>query len=76
MVFGDIVTVFLLVFTTDVDSFDDATEDGEYEICVDVKVAVKVVVDDTVVIAASDPHITLNFPCNPPEIQKTGVNIF
>lgn len=67
MVFEDMVTVFSLMFNTDVNSFDDAIVDGEYDILVDVKVAVKVVVDDTVVIAASDgdPHITLKFPCNP-----------
>lgn len=64
-----------MVFSTDVDSLDDAIVDDACDNCVEVKVGVDIVVDEAVVDAASDryPHITLKLPFNPPENPGTGV---
>lgn len=66
MVFEDMVIVFLLMFNIDVNFFDDVIVDGEYDIFVDVKVVVKVVVDDMVVIVVfdGDLYIIFKFFCN------------
>lgn len=58
--------------TTDVDFIDDAKGDA-CDNCVEVKVVMETVVDDTVVV--EDPHVTLKFPYFPPEIQQTGEHI-
>lgn len=76
---GDrVASVFSMGLTTDVDvivvSVDGSIGLDACDNCVEVKVVVEIV-DDAVVVAASveDPHITLRFQFNPPEIQGTGV---
>lgn len=76
---GDrVASVFSMGLTTDVDvivvSVDGSIGLDACDNCVEVKVVVEIV-DDAVAVAASveDPHITLRFPFNPPEIQGTGV---
>lgn len=69
MVLDDRVTsVFLEMFTTDVDSLDDGIGDDACDNFVEFKVVAKIVVNVAVVVAVSDgyPHITLKLPFNPP----------
>lgn len=70
--FEDLVTsVLSMVLITDVESIEDSTGDDACDNCVEVKVVVETVVDDTVVVGVSDgdPHVTLKLPFDPPEIQ-------
>lgn len=70
--FEDLVTsVLSMVLITDVESIEDWTGDDACYNCLEVKVVVETVVDDTVVVGVSDgdPHVTLKLPFDPPEIQ-------
>lgn len=71
--FEDWVTsVFSMVLITVVEYIEDSTGDDACDNCVEVKVVVETVFDDTVVVGASDgvPHVTLKLPFfNPSEIQ-------
>lgn len=70
--FEDLVTsVLSMVLITDVESIEDWTGDDVCYNCLEVKVVVETVVDDTVVVGVSDgdPHVTLKLPFDPPEIQ-------
>lgn len=74
-------SIFSMGLTTDVDvvivSVDGSIGLDACDNCVEVKVVAEIV-DDAVVVAASveDPHITLRFPFNPPEIQGTTIAKF
>lgn len=70
--FEDRVTsVFSMVLTTDVESTDDSIGYDVCDNCVEVKVGVETVFNETVVVGASDedPHVTLKLPSTPSEIQ-------
>lgn len=71
-----VASVFSMVLTTDeeVISIDGSEGVDACDNCVEVKVVVEIV-DDTVVVAdfGGDPHITLNFPFNPPKFQVVKV---
>lgn len=68
-----VTSVLSMVLTTDVDSIDDSIAEYACDNCVEVKVVLEIVVDDKVAVAnfGGDPHITLRFPRDPPEIQGT-----
>lgn len=67
-------SVFSMVLTTDVDvvvvSIDGSVGVDACDNCVEVKFVVEIVVAAA---PGGDPHITLKFPFDPPEIQVTRI---